>query len=105
MFLVHKILVHHVFYVVLPLHTYPSFLTRIHHLIPTPTHFFHPSLSLSLSISLSLTRSLSLSLSLPGIGASVLFYLADLAFSDKTAPFLISCDRQQDGIDGKKTQK
>jgi hypothetical protein len=31
----------------------------------------------------------------------VLFYLADLAFSDKTAPFLMSFSKDNNGIDGK----
>jgi hypothetical protein len=38
---------------------------------------------------------------LQGIGCSVLFYLADLAFSDKTAPVLIEHSKDNYGIDGK----
>ena len=35
-----------------------------------------------------------------GIGASVMFYLADVAFSDRTAPFLVSHSTDTSGVDG-----
>ena len=38
---------------------------------------------------------------LPGIGCSILFYLADVAFSARTAPVLVSYSKENNGIDGK----
>ena len=65
-----------------------NYVFSIPHLTITCTYFSHKNILFFLFFRLI------------GIGCSVLFYLADLAFSDKTAPFLMSFSKDNNGIDG-----